>query len=340
MGYWGFQFITCLTPLHNGSGQGVGTIDRPIIREAATNLPFVQSSSLKGAYQDLPAFRADTPSKRESTPRFLFGAPGTDGQGGALSFTDARLLLFPVRSLAGTFALTTTPLILARLRDWLRLAETDSGPLEKLEETIGNVLKQTRNLSEGTAVGPGPWADGGQPAPGAEPLDRVLRAAGSTYVLEGLALDPSDDSTARGAVAEFSARVAKLLHPDDEDFWQPWVRSRVLVLHDRDFVHLTTHATQVEASIEIGEKGVTTEGSLRYTEYLPSETVLVSRVSLDDSRVGSTTRQASASAWRAFEAAAARPIQLGGDESKGKGVVADRWYPGEGPRGSEEEEPA
>jgi UDP-N-acetylmuramoylalanine--D-glutamate ligase len=35
--------------LHNGAGQGLGSIDRPIIREAATDYPFVQSSTLKGA---------------------------------------------------------------------------------------------------------------------------------------------------------------------------------------------------------------------------------------------------------------------------------------------------
>ena len=41
-------FIHALSPLHAGTGQGVGVIDLPIAREKATNLPFLPGSTLKG----------------------------------------------------------------------------------------------------------------------------------------------------------------------------------------------------------------------------------------------------------------------------------------------------
>src|SRR3989440_125099 len=41
-------FVHALSPLHAGTGQGVGVIDLPIAREKATGLPFLPGSSLKG----------------------------------------------------------------------------------------------------------------------------------------------------------------------------------------------------------------------------------------------------------------------------------------------------
>ena len=48
-------FIHALTPLHPGSGQGVGAIDLPIHRERATNLPVLPGSSIKGCLRDAMA---------------------------------------------------------------------------------------------------------------------------------------------------------------------------------------------------------------------------------------------------------------------------------------------
>jgi len=36
------------TPLHTGSGRGLGTVDLPIQRERVTGYPMVQASSIKG----------------------------------------------------------------------------------------------------------------------------------------------------------------------------------------------------------------------------------------------------------------------------------------------------
>ena len=40
-------FIHALSPLHAGTGQGVGIIDQPIAREKATGIPFLPGSSSK-----------------------------------------------------------------------------------------------------------------------------------------------------------------------------------------------------------------------------------------------------------------------------------------------------
>ena len=46
-------FIYAISPLHAGTGQGVGVIDLPIAREKATGIPFLPGSSVKGTLRDL-----------------------------------------------------------------------------------------------------------------------------------------------------------------------------------------------------------------------------------------------------------------------------------------------
>ena len=46
------MWVHALSALHAGTGQGVGTIDLPIARERATNLPVVPGSSIKGCLRD------------------------------------------------------------------------------------------------------------------------------------------------------------------------------------------------------------------------------------------------------------------------------------------------
>ena len=45
-------FIQALSSLHPGTGQGAGVIDLPVAREAATGIPYLPGSSLKGVLRD------------------------------------------------------------------------------------------------------------------------------------------------------------------------------------------------------------------------------------------------------------------------------------------------
>src|SRR5712692_547854 len=100
-------FVHALSPLHAGTGQGIGVIDLPIAREKATGLPFLPGSSVKGSLRDVcpEAWRVK-----------LFGPEknNADLHAGSVQFSDQRLLLLPVRSLKGTFAWVTSPYILNR----------------------------------------------------------------------------------------------------------------------------------------------------------------------------------------------------------------------------------
>jgi CRISPR-associated protein Cmr4 len=105
--------ILCIftrTPLHVGAGASVGAIDQPVQRERHTGFPIIPGSSLKGALRDHLASIGNEHIDE------LFGT-GTDGgqmSAGKISFGEARLVLFPVRSAKGSFALATSPLALQR----------------------------------------------------------------------------------------------------------------------------------------------------------------------------------------------------------------------------------
>src|SRR6266566_222789 len=94
-------FVHALTPLHAGIGQGAGVIDLTIAREKATGLPFLPGSSLKGALRALCV--DETKCKQIFGPNPAGSDPNSD-YASSIQFSDQRLLLLPIRSLAGTFA--------------------------------------------------------------------------------------------------------------------------------------------------------------------------------------------------------------------------------------------
>ena len=90
------------------------------------------------------------------------------------------------------------------------------------------------------------------------------------------------------------------------------------------------NTTEIVPNIRIGEKGVTETGSLRYTEYLPAETILYSLMTFEKSRINNNQVDNSAknillntdkNVQEVFCAFSPEVIQLGGDETTGKGLV-------------------
>ena len=123
-------FVHALTSLHPGSGTALGAVDLPVQRERHTKWPLIPASSIKGVLRD--ACRPENEGEKNKWEA-VFGPEkieaGSDASyAGALSFTDARILAFPVRSLNGVFAWTTCPGVLQRHARDLALAGVNSVP--------------------------------------------------------------------------------------------------------------------------------------------------------------------------------------------------------------------
>ena len=136
------------TPLHAGTGSGLSSIDLPIQRERATQYPMIQGSGIKGklrasfadALDEDREISKEDKEKREETINVIFGPPSTNGAGsdhaGALVAGDARLLLFPVRSLNGVFAYTTSYDVLSRFRREIDRAQVKTALHWEIPDTI------------------------------------------------------------------------------------------------------------------------------------------------------------------------------------------------------------
>ena len=127
-------YIFTRTPLHVGAGSSVGAIDQPIQRERHTGFPIIPGSSIKGVLADqgnatdedgriILDKERNNATKRTEDGAFLFGQgagkDGDQGNAGAISFGEAQLLAFPIRSAKGCFAWLTSPLALER---WKRIS--------------------------------------------------------------------------------------------------------------------------------------------------------------------------------------------------------------------------
>jgi CRISPR-associated protein Cmr4 len=162
--------LKVLTPLHIGAGQGLGHVDLPIVREAHTNFPYIPGTSLKGALRNLEInqvarARGEKPSQVEerlTKNKFdqkevdilrlakIFGVAGEGAEegkevgAGKVLFSDAFIVLFPVKSAKGVFSLTTCPYVINRFFELLgieqRVNEVPEGKVKVLS------TKDHRNL--------------------------------------------------------------------------------------------------------------------------------------------------------------------------------------------------
>ena len=95
------------TPIHPGAGRGMGVVDLPVAREAATDYPVLVGSSLKGALRD--KMEKGEGGEQQAKARF-----GEQEHAGDVLVADARLLLLPVRSLTGSYRWATCPHLIER----------------------------------------------------------------------------------------------------------------------------------------------------------------------------------------------------------------------------------
>lgn len=298
------DLIHCITPIHNGSGEGLGVIDRPVIRESTTHYPYIQGSTIKGSLRSaLPA----NFTHKTVTATDIFGPPPEASDGlhrGCASFSDAVLALLPTQSLAGVFAWVTCPLIVARLARWCVLLEDHA--LKVLADTIATTPIPSRHLLlSGSAL-----------------LLEQNRTSGPRACLGGTIYKVMPGSNTHEETRRLAEQLAGALFADDP-YFASWFVERLAIVHDDAYGMLVRSALPVEANIRIGPNGATEDGSLRYTEFVPADSVFMMCTAIDapvGHRDGKTTVDDAAMCIdRIFTAS--RYIQMGADETKGKGLV-------------------
>ncbi|MCS6964100.1 MAG: type III-B CRISPR module RAMP protein Cmr4 [Thermoflexus sp.] len=289
-------FIYVETPLHAGAGRGLGAVDLPIQRERVTGYPIVQASSLKGR------LRAEANRRLNADELQAIFGPETrnaSDHAGALSVGDARILLFPIRSLAGVFAWTTSRDVLARFR------------------------------REATAVGISVnWELPPEPQSDTVLVSSDALVAGDQVVLEEFGFQPGRDQQGQiHKIGQWLAQNALPVGPE-YDYWRQSLPQKLCVLPESAFRDFVLYATEVQTHIRLNPDTKTVEtGALWTTESLPVDTLLYAPLMATQSRLQGVNLSG-AQILEKIRNLNLQRIQLGGDETTGQGVVGLRMANG------------
>lgn len=297
-------FMVVETPLHAGSGTDLGIVDMPIQRERHTAFPKIEASGLKGCIRDafknerkeiIVGDRKINDSNRDETISDVFGSKDGEKNAGALGLTDARLLLFPVKSAKGIFAWTTCRRILERFK------------LDQVLSGIENIPKvQKENIA---------------------PRDCQLFVTDGKIVLEEYTFEIEKEKEDEGECSVFAKWLSENIFPDgiEYNYWREKIKRDIVVLSDDDFTDFVNLSTEVITRIRINnETGTVEKGALFTEEYLPTETILYSLALATPI----LKKNGNDEKWVMDYFVKGLPgvIQIGGNATIGKGIVGMRVW--------------
>lgn len=299
-------FLFCETSLHAGSGSDLGIVDLPIQRERHTSFPKIEASSLKGSIRERFEQALDIKNDKNNKNNLekTFG-PDSDTKdadtfAGALGFTDARLLLFPVKSMKGVFAWVTCPRILGQFQKDFSL----------LDESLITVPTGDNLMAK----------------------ENDLKVNDDKVILEEytFSLTPNED------VKNFGEKLGELIFGKNTtyDYWQNHLERNIVILSDDDFKDFVNLSTEVITRTKINnETGTVEDGALFTEEYLPQESIMYSLVLASpifkgkgDERNSLSNEKYSAADVMSFfnntlNNSCNNRIQTGGNATLGKGLI-------------------
>lgn len=286
-----------VTPCHAGSGSALGVVDLPIQRERHTNWPMIQASGVKGAFRaNFDRFKnkisdADKSQIKdfEKLSESVFGTDkGGSGSGyaGSCSISDAKILAYPMRSNVSPFVWITCPAVLKRLSRDLEIAGKTGFDASVFSKAITGEN------------------------------DAVILCGKESIKDKNILLEDFEVIVKDTSIPEFD----KI-----KDYFKD--AERLLLVSDDVFNYGVTDCTQIMAQIKIeAETGTTKDGSLRYQEELPSDTIMYTVVHWGASK-NSAEEKLQADTIKKFitEEVIKSHIQIAGDETCGRGIFQLEW---------------
>ncbi|WP_229706586.1 type III-B CRISPR module RAMP protein Cmr4 [Micromonospora sonchi] len=291
-------YLYAESPVHAGASDSLGVLDLPVQREATTRYPVIWGQSLKGALR-----QAALDAGLDELVVPAFGAPvrgpGDDTEielsAGLLTVGDAQVVAMPVPTLQRTFAWVTSELALYRLaRKYARL-------------DVAGLPQPPRLSPEAGAAASGTWTGNGRA--GNQVLGPCLVELGSTPNQQlrqwaaQLATDVLGDTDNSRPLASLGDKL----------------REDLLAVGSDVMPMLLTECTEFVARVQL-TAGKTVQNGPFHSEYLPTETILAASLTLRPMPPkGSLTTEDAVELLR--DLLHDKLIQIGGDETIGKGLV-------------------
>ncbi|MEN3045246.1 MAG: type III-B CRISPR module RAMP protein Cmr4 [Candidatus Hydrothermales bacterium] len=276
------------TPIHMGSGISVSYVDNPVQREKHTEFPILAASGIKGVIRDLALRIWQNKNKVE----VIFGPEPGEGQefASCISLTDAKILLFPVRSVRGVFAYITCPYILKRFKNELKSIGKDNLPeIEDLEISDSEIIVHSNSK---------------------------LNIDENKVVLEEFVFNIKSKNK--------DELVKELLEYLPNEI-NPLLNEHFAIVSDDVFKDFAKYAVEIRTRIRIDQiTGTAAERALFEIELLPSETVFYGFIFITDPYNKSVEKiQTANNVASEIEKLLQQNsiIQLGGDETLGMGLM-------------------
>ena len=294
------------TSIHAGTGQGTGVIDLPIQREGHNGWPCIYGSAVKGALraraedQKVALLKKNDVSGKTTSDFYkaaqqsdeiagVYGpAPGGADitHAGAIIVTDARLLLFPVRSLTSQFKWVTCPAAINRyLADCRRLGcgVAEFSDLEAVDDGSQSAAMVPTQSSE-----------------------------------DNLFLEEYRFTVTNKNMDGLIKLLAALMGTANAE---ASLQKQLVIVSDDSFAHIVNHSTPVNAHIAIdSQTKMVKDGALWYEETLPPETLLYIGLSANDGRKAEANIDAKQVLAHVSGLFVSKPwLQLGGNETVGMG---------------------
>jgi len=235
------------TPIHMGAGQSVSYVDLPVQRERHTSFPVLWSSGIKGVIRDLASRVWNDKDKVET----IFGPEdGSSDFASCISITDAKILLYPVRSVKGVFAWITCPFVLKRFKEDLKAIGIG------LNVQIFDVSDDKVLVSNSS----------------------VLRIDNNQVALEEFVFK----AEVKNEVKELAEFLKRFVHQNDLN-----LENHLAIVSDNVFRDFVNYAVEIRTRIRIDQtKGTVKEGALFSEELIPSESVFYSLIFITDPYFG------------------------------------------------------
>ena len=307
-------FFHVITPLHVGSGSDLGIVDLPIQREKHTGFPKIEASSLKGSFRETLedkysdvndrikvhlVFGLDASNEESEEVKAFFEQKSHTEFAGALGLTDARILLFPVKSMKGIFAWVTCAKVLQRFTIDLNLCHPpiENSNLKFSPQNTTNALCSSREVMISDKI-----------------------------VLEEFTFEAETNEKLKN----FAKHLGDILG-------LPELENKCVLLPDTDFDEFVHLSTEVITRTKINnETGTVQSGALFTEEYLPAESVLyaltfASPIFAADEDIKAIFNANGApeeeEVMKFFVDSLPPYIQIGGNATIGKGIMAIRVLP-------------
>lgn len=277
-------------PCHAGSGSALGVVDLPIQRERHTAWPMIQASGVKGAFRaNFDRFKNKISDKTQVNDfeRLAESVFGTDKGGNSGSGFAGSLSVSDARILAYPMRSNVSPFM------WI----TCPAVLKRFARDLEIANKPTFDASKFSV---------------SESESVALNGKISGTIL----LEDFEVAVKSEKVTEFE-KVSGYFKDAE----------RLLLVSDEVFNYGVTDCTQIMAQIKIDSAtGTTADGSLRYQEELPSDTIMYTVIHWGDSK-NSVEEKLKADTIKKFitEEVIKSHIQIAGDETCGRGIFRLEW---------------